>query len=219
MQFSSLACCSQSLYVRIRKYNFCLQRSVQHWRNCPTVRCYGNLTSVERARLGCVIFGCHGWLLEAIQKELSTRPEVSAWALARFHDPRTCWSTLKPRTHVSSRAHGRLRIMSWTRRHSPKTTEKITMNMVTQPLYDPNEIPFTQFSWVRRHGLCAQHGEIRTMSFDEASDNTPSVNIENSTLCDVTIFSPWRWPSALCSKQVLVGFLHLFGILMEPGTM
>ena len=57
------------------------------------------------------------------------------------------------------------------------------------------------------------------MSFAEANDNTPSVNIENSTLCDITIFSPWRWPSALCSKQVLVGFLHLFGILMEPGTM
>ena len=33
------------------------------------------------------------------------------------------------------------------------------MNMVTQPVYDRNEIPFTEFSLVRRHGLCEQLGE------------------------------------------------------------
>ena len=55
------------------------------------------------------------------------------------------------------------------------------MNMVTQLVYDPNEIPHTQFSLVRCRGLCGQHGGIQTMSFAEANDNTPSVNIENST--------------------------------------
>ena len=45
------------------------------------------------------------------------------------------------------------------------------------------------------------------MSFSEVNDNTPSVNIENSTSYDITIFSPWRWLSALCSKQVS-GVVH-----------
>ena len=59
-----------------------------------------------------------------------------------------------------------------------------------------------------------------TMSFAEANEQSHQA----STLriqCFITscILSPWRWSSGLCSKQVLVGFLHLFRILMESGTM
>ena len=72
------------------------------------------------------------WYLRVPRLAVGSHPEgavdssrsfsVSTGPLSRS---RTCWPTLKPRTHVSPRAHGRLRILSWTRRLSPKTAEKI----------------------------------------------------------------------------------------------
>ena len=57
-----------------------LPRSVQNWRNCPTARCGGNLTSVEHARWRG-IFGCQHSLLEAILEQLWTRPDFHAMFL------------------------------------------------------------------------------------------------------------------------------------------
>ena len=83
-----------------------------------------------------------------------------------------------------------------------ESTEEITMNIVKQPVCDPNEVPFAQFCLVRRHGLRVQHGESGRCRL----------------LKQVTTHQASTLRIQRC-KQVLLGFLHLFRTQMEPGVM
>ena len=116
------------------------------------------------------------------------------WALhASTQVPRQHWpaSTIQDLLANADGHNKRLIIRTWQSSDRAldeetwsETVEEIPMNIVTQLVCDPSEVPFAQFCLERRHGLWEQHGESTKRSvrvFDdllEAGQNESPTDLQ-----------------------------------------